>query len=170
MSAYEIQVLEGDGVTLAQTESDLIISVVEYVLHHYEQPADTELCILVTLDEQIRELNREYRDVDAPTDVLSFSSFEGEPFVLPEGMPVNLGDIVISLPQMQRQALAAGRRAKDELALLVVHGCLHLLGYDHADAEQQHEMWHKQDELLAEMGYAPGPSEFDFKGVDDDAG
>jgi len=169
MSNYEIQVMEGEGTTLAQSQSELVVSVAGHVLEHCNQPEGTELSILVTTDEQIQELNREYRDVDAPTDVLSFSAFEGEPFVLPEGMPVNLGDIVISLPQAQRQALAMGHQPEDELALLVVHGCLHLLGYDHADLDEQHEMWQKQNELLVEMGYAPGPAEFDLEGVDDES-
>jgi probable rRNA maturation factor len=84
--------------------------------------------------------------------VLSFSAIEPAPgfVVAPDAAPY-LGDIVIAVPYSRRQAAALGRSLDDELRLLVVHGVLHLLGYDHASPEEEARMWARQDEILAEL-------------------
>ena len=109
-----------------------------------------ELSIAVTDDETVRALNREYADEDAVTDVLSFSQREGEEFVAPpEGVPP-LGEVVIAYPQALRQAAGPVER---EVERLLVHGVLHLLGYDHAEPEEARQM-REREEALAGGGDA----------------
>jgi len=107
------------------------------------------LTVVVTDDESVRALNRRFRDTDAPTDVLSFGSDVQDFVVAPEGPPY-LGDVVISCPQAQDQAI--GHPVETELALLVVHGVLHLLGYDHVQPGDQGTMWERQADVLRSLG------------------
>jgi len=109
--------------------------------------------VVVTGDVAVRDLNRRYRGEDARTDVLSFSQREdaGE-FVLPPGEPARLGDVVISLPAARRQAKQAGHSLQRETALLLVHGLLHLLGYDHAAEAEARVMESRQAALLTSLG------------------
>jgi probable rRNA maturation factor len=111
-------------------------------------PANADMTIVLTDDSQLHELNREYLGVDAPTDVLSFPAFESDPET---GTPY-LGDILISIPRAKKQAEAAGHSVEDEVQLLVVHGTLHLLGHDHAEAEEKARMWKAQAEVMSELG------------------
>ncbi|UCG38918.1 MAG: rRNA maturation RNase YbeY [bacterium] len=100
--------------------------------------AEAELSILVTDDGQVRSLNRQYRGKDSATDVLSFSQSEGEG---PQGPHDLLGDVVISWDSAVRQSEQYGHGVRAEVARLMVHGILHLLGYDHEDeAESSGEM------------------------------
>jgi probable rRNA maturation factor len=112
-----------------------------------------ELTLAVTDDETVRGLNRTYLGVDAPTDVLSFGG-KSPDFVSPSSIDEYLGDVVIAYPQAQKQALAAGHSVSAELSLLVVHGVLHLLGYDHVGPEDKVVMWERQGNILAELGLA----------------
>lgn len=107
-----------------------------------------DMTIVLTDDAQLRELNREYLGLDAPTDVLSFPSSEIDPET---GIPY-FGDILISIPRAVQQAQAAGHPVEAEVQLLVVHGTLHLLGHDHAEAEEKSRMWKAQTEVLARLG------------------
>ena len=117
-----------------------------------EGVAQAEIGVVVTGDAAVRDLNRRYRGEDAATDVLSFALAEhAEEFVLPPGASTRLGDIVISLPAARRQAKRAGHSLERELALLLVHGLLHLLGYDHADDDEARLMQSRQDALLASL-------------------
>jgi probable rRNA maturation factor len=110
---------------------------------------DAEVTLVITDDEAVAELNREYRAVDGPTDVLSFPAQEPTPgFVSAPEVAGYLGDIVIALPFTRQQAADLGRPLGDELRLLAVHGTLHLLGYDHAEPEDEAAMWTRQDEIL----------------------
>lgn len=111
-------------------------------------PAGAALAILITDDATVRRLNRRYRAEDKTTDVLSFPG-EDEPLAV--GAPVYLGDIAISLPQAQRQAAQGGHPVAAELQLLTVHGVLHLLGYDHAEAADKARMWAVQGAILTEL-------------------
>lgn len=106
-----------------------------------------ELTLVLTDDEQVHALNQQYRAVDAPTDVLSFPAGD----VDPDTGNLYLGDIIISLPRALAQAQAEGHLFEDELRLLVVHGALHLLGFDHADEHEQAAMWAAQAEILARL-------------------
>ncbi len=125
-----------------------------------EQAGDAEVAIVVTGDQLLHQLNREYRGIDAPTDVLSFSAREelGEPevaFVTAPEAEAYLGDVIISFPMAVRQADTAGHSVANELCLLAVHGVLHLLGYDHATAEEEAAMWAVQEAVLASLPQAP---------------
>jgi probable rRNA maturation factor len=114
------------------------------------ESADGDLTIVLTDDAQLHELNRGYLGVDAPTDVLSFPASETDP----ETGARYLGDILVSIPRAETQALAAGHPLEAEVQLLVVHGVLHLLGYDHAEAEEKSKMWKAQEQILKNIGLA----------------
>ena len=127
------------------------------------------MSLVVADDVTVQELNRDYRGLDETTDVLAFSSqhwghyegedepkvfWDGEPFVTPEGHHDFVGEVIISYPQCQRQADARGRNVEDELALLITHGVLHLLGYDHMEPEEEREMQALEEKALAAVGLA----------------
>lgn len=109
-----------------------------------------EVSILLTDDSEIHELNATYRDVDSPTDVLAFAMREGA-----DGDPDDeiLGDVVISIDTAKRQAEEYNHSIEAELSLLVVHGILHLLGYDHAEKDEASEMQERQKEIIETLGY-----------------
>jgi probable rRNA maturation factor len=113
-------------------------------------PDDTMLSIIITTDDHIQRLNQQFRGIDAPTDVLSFPA---DP--LPEEVEAEeghyWGDVIISLPYTLRRVQVAGHSIHDELVLLVIHGTLHLLGFDHNTPENQAIMWKHQAEALAAM-------------------
>jgi len=108
-----------------------------------------ELALVLTNDEGIQALNRDFLDVDAPTDVLAFPT-QGDdgPFVAAPGADSYLGDVIISYPRAEAQANEQGHASAQELDLLIVHGVLHLLGYDHATAEEKAAMWARQEAVL----------------------
>ena len=129
-----------------------------------------QVSLLVTGDETVQELNRDYRGLDEVTDVLSFSAshpglWEGDsqppyedqdkwedgqepPFVYPTDEPTPLGEVVISFPQAQRQALERSGPLDREVALLIVHGVLHLAGHDHAEPSEETAMRAKEQAAL----------------------
>jgi len=113
-----------------------------------EDVPSAELGILITDDATVHDLNRRYADEDKPTDVLSFSLREGEEFVSPDDTE-RLGEVIISLDTAKRQAEEAGRALEAEVAHLLVHGILHLLGYDHAEPDEERAMQARERELLA---------------------
>ena len=107
-----------------------------------------EVSVTFTDNEGIHALNREYRNVDRPTDVLSFPLSDGEDYDT-DGDAVLLGDIVISLERAQTQAEEYGHSFEREVAFLTVHSMLHLLGYDHETSpEDERDMFARQDEIL----------------------
>lgn len=103
-----------------------------------------DISVALTTDEDIQQLNAQFRGIDRPTDVLSFESDETDP----ESGIRYLGDIVISYPRALQQALEAGHPVNNELMLLTAHGVLHLLGYDHATPDAKKTMWSLQDLVL----------------------
>jgi probable rRNA maturation factor len=111
------------------------------------------LALVITDDKALRALNRAYLGIDAPTDVLSFGGESPDFVSAPDAEPY-LGDVVISYPRAQAQAAAAGHSVDAELALLVIHGVLHLLGYDHIRSSDKAVMWEQQSHVLAELGLA----------------
>jgi probable rRNA maturation factor len=112
------------------------------------QEAQGDITIVLTDDAQMQQLNRDFLGSDAPTDVLSFPALETDP----ETGRRYLGDILISVPRADDQAGAAGHALEEEVRLLIVHGTLHLLGHDHADADDKTKMWAAQAEVLARIG------------------
>jgi len=114
-----------------------------------------ELTLVITDDPGIQALNRDFLGNDAPTDVLAFSAIEdGGPFVSAPEASGYLGDVIVSYPHAMAQAQQQGHSPEQELELLIVHGILHLLGYDHADDEGKAAMWAKQDAILAGLSTA----------------
>jgi probable rRNA maturation factor len=149
MSQHEVEV-QVDKVFANAVPSELLARLAQGVLAAEGQPDGAGLTIVIVDDAQIQALNRDYREIDAPTDVLSFAAHEGEPSVLPDEAALYLGDVVISFPTASAQAQEAGHTVNDELTLLTVHGCLHLLGYDHAEEADAARMWARQAQLLAQ--------------------
>jgi probable rRNA maturation factor len=131
---------------------DLLERAARAALDHQASRAalDSELTIVLTYDARLKELNRDYLGIDAPTDVLSFPASETDP----ETGARYIGDILISIARAQSQAAAAGHPLESEVQLLVVHGVLHLLGYDHAKVQEKARMWQAQAEILAQLGLA----------------
>jgi probable rRNA maturation factor len=123
------------------------------------RPGGYAVDLRVTDDEGIRALNRDHREVDAPTDVLSFPLQQpgpGQPapttFVVPPGTPLHLGDVVLSWPRAVAQAAEYGHSVEREASYLAVHGLLHLLGYDHEDAGAARAMRAREEAILATLG------------------
>ncbi len=113
-----------------------------------EDTPPCELSVTVTDDETVRGLNREYAGEDEVTDVLSFSQREGEELVGPPGGVSPLGEVMIAYPQALRQADEVGRSVEEEVTRLLIHGTLHLLGYDHAEPGEERRMRDREEELL----------------------
>jgi len=116
---------------------------------------EVELSLLITDDATVRELNKKYRGKDKTTDVLSFAleaDKRGDAaagFVMPPGEMVHLGEVIVSYPQAAEQAAERKRAVEDGLALLVVHGVLHLLGYDHDKPAREREMRSLEQRVLS---------------------
>ncbi|MFZ5816868.1 MAG: rRNA maturation RNase YbeY [Bacillota bacterium] len=148
---------EQDKVTLTESHEELVRRVAERAFA-LAAPAlglggNAEVSITFVDDEAITDLNRDHRGLAKPTDVLSFSQLEGEELAaLPEGEPVPIGDIVISLERCLQQAADYGHSLERELGFLTAHGMLHLLGWDHQTPEQEAAMMAKTEEILAELG------------------
>ncbi|MEG7333414.1 rRNA maturation RNase YbeY [Bacillus subtilis] len=114
-----------------------------------------EVSVTIVTNEDIQQINKEYRGKDAPTDVISFAleeEGEGEVEILGAEMPPVLGDIIISADRTREQAEEYNHSFKRELGFLAVHGFLHLLGYDHMTKEEEEEMFTKQKDLLDAYG------------------
>jgi probable rRNA maturation factor len=133
----------------------MIERVAQRALHLAAPDLGDNVAVSVTCvdDETIHELNREHRNIDRATDVLSFSQLEGEEMPgPPEGQPLPVGDIVISIERCAAQAEDYGHSFERELGFLVGHGMLHLLGYDHQTPEEEAAMMAKTEEILGELG------------------
>lgn len=126
---------------------DLVEDAARETLQYEHAPEEADVTIVLTGDEQVKELNRQYLDIDDTTDVLSFPA----DFIDPDTTHTYLGDVVISYPKAKAQAESGGHTLENELKLLVVHGLLHLLGYDHVDEEEKAEMWAVQTEILSRL-------------------
>ena len=116
-----------------------------------------EVSVTLTNNAYIHKLNKQYRQIDRPTDVLSFALNEGQD-VDYDGPDANLlGDIIISLEKVDEQAAEYGHSKERELAYLTIHGMLHILGYDHMEPDDKAEMRHEDDFILQRLGYVrPG--------------
>ena len=139
-----------------ELDPDWLETVARAGLLAAEISGEAEVSLLITDDDTVSRLNAEYRGLDETTDVLSFSTehaghWEGDgdvpgqqsdcdEFILPPGLPRPLGEIIVSWPQAQRQAGDHGVEARDELAHLIIHGALHLVGHDHVEPEETARM------------------------------
>jgi probable rRNA maturation factor len=129
-------------------QQDLLERAANIALESSGETLDSELTIVLTNDTRLQELNRDFLGIDAPTDVLSFPASELDP----ETGARYIGDILISIARAESQATAAGHPLESEVQLLVVHGVLHLLGHDHAEATEKARMWKAQAEVLERLG------------------
>jgi probable rRNA maturation factor len=109
---------------------------------------DVNLSVVIEDEQQLQSLNHEFLGIDSPTDVLSF--FEDE--LDPETGQRYLGEVIISYPQAEKQGVTDGHSTRSELDLLVVHGVLHLLGYDHSTDKEKEKMWQIQKKILLKLG------------------
>jgi probable rRNA maturation factor len=117
--------------------------------------ARLEVSILLTDDAQVQELNRDYRQQDKPTNVLSFAALDDDSPLPPDG-PILLGDVIVAYETTEREARDEGKSFADHLSHLVVHGVLHLLGYDHLGDDEAEEMESLERSILAALG-VPDP-------------
>jgi probable rRNA maturation factor len=126
--------------------------IVRQVLMAEKVAPPYEMSLVFTDSETVKQLNRDYRGVDEPTDVLAFYMLPQKEadssFALPPDGVTRLGEVIISYPQAVEQAKEQGHSTKRELALLIIHGVLHLLGYDHEEAGEEAKMREKEKELL----------------------
>lgn len=130
-----------------------LISLARRALAVEGAPAPSELSVAIIDDRSMRELNSRYRHVDATTDVLSFAAEAGDGFVTPPRAMAHLGDVAISYDTAERQAREAGRDIEDELAHLLVHGILHILGYDHESTGEARAMREREEALLGKAAH-----------------
>lgn len=140
---------------LEQNQLELLEKLLDYAREKEEIENDAELSITIVDNETIQEINKQYRDKDQPTDVISFALDEhGEEEIEIRGdnLPRHLGDIIISIEKVNEQANEYGHSFNRELGFLAVHGFLHLLGYDHMTTEEEKEMMERQDHLLDDFG------------------
>lgn len=142
---------EDDSLRNEQNEA-VIRRVCDEVGRVYGPEEPWEMSVLLCDNKRIHELNREYRHIDRPTDVLSFALNEGDE-VNGEAESQLLGDLVISLERTAEQAKEYGHPFERELAYLTVHGCLHILGYDHMTEEDKKEMRTEEEFILGNLGY-----------------
>ena len=166
-----------DQAYLAAGQEKLLHEVIEGAAKYLKLPEGIELDLSIVSNEEIQALNRDYRGLDKPTDVLSFAltevsseydvdfahldldeeaeeteDLEETEFEEEEAIPQHLGDIIISYPRAQEQAQDYGHSLDRELAFLAVHGFLHLNGYDHQTEEEAQEMFRIQEEVLTTYG------------------
>jgi probable rRNA maturation factor len=150
LKAVEINILVDEGVE-AGVEPAWLEDVAQRVLAAEKATAKTEVGIVVTGQEMVQQLNRNYRGQDEPTDVLAFSArdeADGSRFILaPDGLS-HLGEVIIAYPQAAIQAEEHGHSLKKELTILLIHGLLHLLGYEHEEADAERKMQTREKELL----------------------
>lgn len=161
-----------DQAYLASGQEKMLHEVIEAAAKYLNLPEGIELDLSIVSNEEIQVLNRDYRGLDKPTDVLSFAltevtsefdvdfahldlaeeDLDDADFEEEEAIPQHLGDIIISYPHAQEQAQDYGHSLDRELAFLAVHGFLHLNGYDHQTEEEAQEMFRIQEEVLTTYG------------------
>ena len=133
-------------------DGDWVKKIVRQVLKAEGVASPYEVSLVFTDSETVQQLNRDYRGVDEPTDVLAFYMLPQKgadsSFALPPDGVTRLGEVIISYPQAVAQAREQGHSPERELALLVIHGMLHLVGYDHEEPEEESKMRERERELL----------------------
>ena len=133
-------------------DEDWVRRIAQTVLKTEGVAPPYEVGLVFTDSETVKQLNRDYRGVDEPTDVLAFYMHPqkevDDSFALPPDGVTRLGEVIISYPQAAEQAREQGHSTEKELALLIIHGVLHLLGYDHEEPEGENKMRGRERELL----------------------
>ena len=125
-------------------------TIIEGTLNYLHITDDIEVSAILVDDVKIHEINRDYRQIDRSTDVISFALEDSEQYYV-EGMPRELGDIFISVDHAKSQAEEYGHSLRREMCFLFTHGLLHLLGYDHMKEEDEKVMFALQKDILKEL-------------------
>ncbi|MFC1913609.1 rRNA maturation RNase YbeY [Chloroflexota bacterium] len=151
----EIDVLIEEGVAPC-LEASWLQDIAGQVLTARRVSPDVELGLVIAGQERVQQLNRDYLGRDRPTDVIAFSmlpeqSAGGEHFVPPPDGVLHLGEVIIAYPQAVVQAEEQGHSTEKEIAILVIHGILHLLGYDDEKPELKREMRAREKEILSQI-------------------
>jgi probable rRNA maturation factor len=147
----EINILIDQGFDGCPTPSWLK-NTVRQILEAQGAGAKVEVGLVIATGERVQELNRDYLGEDEPTDVLAFSAREGGeelPFIHPPDGLLHLGEVIIAYPQAVAQAVEHGHPVEKELAILIIHGVLHLLGYDHDKPDSERQMRAREREILS---------------------
>lgn len=143
-----------EKLSIDDSAADFLTAVAITALRAAGLGDEAEVSLVFVDDDYMHELNLQYRGVDSPTDVLSFAMLEGEP-VVSGGKDIILGDVVISLQAVERQAKDYGHSFLREAAYLTIHGVLHLLGYDHLEEDKRIIMRQKEEEIIKSLDF-PG--------------
>jgi probable rRNA maturation factor len=140
----------------ATLKAGRVEQIIKQILNTVNTDGIVELSVVFTNDKTIHDLNKKYRNIDNPTDVLAFQMHPGDrsgevSFITPPDSIRHLGEVVISYPQASRQAEEYGHAIKHELKILLIHGILHLLGYDHERAEDEEVMNSEEEEIIKKL-------------------
>ncbi|MCK0471565.1 rRNA maturation RNase YbeY [Halalkalibacter sp. APA_J-10(15)] len=141
--------------TLQETHKLLVEQIIIKTVEYEQVKGEVEVSVTFVDEGQIQQINAQYRNKDHPTDVISFAlneESEEEVRVIGDGLPNMLGDIIISVSHIQRQADEYNHSFERELGFLTVHGMLHLLGYDHITEAEEKEMFSRQENILMDYG------------------
>jgi probable rRNA maturation factor len=147
--SYQIDIRNETDTPLSDDTAEAIKQAARITLKQQEAAPDSTLSVVLTDNDTVQRMNREYRDTDAPTDVLSFPADPLPPEL--DAAPY-LGDLIVAVPYAKAQATHHGHNWRESLSLLVVHGTLHLLGYDHDTPPSRAAMWQAQDDALNALG------------------
>jgi len=158
--SMEINVLIDDDFE-GMLEAGWLEGIAEHVLIAQNVGSAVELGLVITSQERVWQLNRSYRGKDEPTDVLAFSITEekgadSSPFIAPPDGVLHLGEVIIAYPQAVKQAEEHQHSVKKEIATLVIHGVLHLLGYDDEEPELRRQMLDRGEEILSSIEIEAG--------------
>ena len=150
----ELDMVDETG-SLSESEIQKVADLLQFAARAENVDPDSEVSLTFVSNERIHEINREYRKIDRPTDVISFALEElgeDELEVIGPDVPRVLGDIIISVPMAVDQASEYNHSLMREIGFLAVHGFLHLLGYDHMNEEDEKRMFERQREILDNYG------------------
>lgn len=129
-------------------DSESIEQTVATALKHQGYSSESDISIVFVNDQEMQELNHEFRQENNTTDVLAFPAGYEDP----DSRHTYLGDVIISFSQADQQAIQSRHAVNDEIQLLAVHGVLHLLGHDHLEADDKTKMWSAQEQILNQRG------------------
>ncbi|TGA99586.1 rRNA maturation RNase YbeY [Sporolactobacillus shoreae] len=148
--------LHDDTEELSEEQQQWVIKLIDHAVDILQLSGEIDCSLTFVGNARIQEINREYRGIDRPTDVISFALEEMAddevPIMPEEGEPRVLGDIIVSIDKAREQAVTYEHSFERELGFLVVHGLLHLLGYDHTTESEEKEMFGLQEEILSTFG------------------
>lgn len=156
----DLEIFDETKNKITPAQHELVVNVLEYAGNYIELAPDTEMSVTFVNNDKIQELNQEYRGVDRATDVISFAieddSENDFPVIMDDelkaAIPENIGDVFVSIDKVAEQAKFLGHSNERELGFLVVHGFLHLNGYDHQTPEDETEMFTLQRKILDDYG------------------